>query len=288
MPVAKRPEAKPMKHPLRSLAYFLLITLNLALCAQANDLIQDGEFDLVTSSGSAPLTTKFGEFGTGTGSTLTVGNWSTTGYNFVYAPDTADSGTASGANAGQPNEAPGQFNASDGYGSTYLWGSNNGGVVTLPATDPAGGNFIAADGAFQTGAIKQTVGGLVLGQVYQLKFYWAAAQQQGYTAATTEKWQVSLGSQTFTTPTVNLASKGFSGWMQQSFDYTATSSSETLSFLAAGTPTGQPPFVLLGGVTMDVVPEPSTWLFFAGIGAAFTLVGVIRRRALGRTGELSR
>lgn len=234
----------------------------------------------MTYSGSLPFsTTLYGQFGTGTGSTLTVPSWTTSGYNFVYAPGTADAGTsANGANSGKPNEAPGQYNAPNGYGSTYLWGSNNGGASSLPATSPAGGNFIAADGAFEVGAISQTITGLTAGKVYALSFYWAAAQQQGFDGATTENWQVTLGTQSFTTPTTNLTAHSFSGWIQQTFNYTATSATETLSFLAQGTPTGQPPFVLLGGVTLDVVPEFSNWMVFAGFGLACTGVEGVRRR----------
>jgi hypothetical protein len=244
------------------------------------------------------LTTLFGQFGSdsgatppATGSTLTVANWDTSGYNFVYAPGTADSGTsAAGANAGKPNQAPGQFTvttgANKGYGNTYMWGSNNGGASTLPATDPAGGNFVAADGAYEQGAITQTVTGLTVGKTYQLTFYNAAAQQQGFDGATTEKWTVTLGSQAFTTPTINLAAHSFSGWSQVTFYYTATATSETLSFLAAGTPNGEPPFSLLGGVDLEPVPDFSNWMVFAGFGAVCMAFEVGRRRR--RSAEFAR
>ena len=230
-----------MSNPRRAITCCLFCVATLAQIATAN-LVTDGYFQNLTYSGTKSLTTLYGQFGTGTGSTLTLANWNTTGYNFVYAPNTADAGTKNGANSSQPNEAPGQYNASSGYGSTYLWGSNNGGTgtITLRQT-PASGNFIAADGAFQTGPITQAITGLTVGAVYALNFYWAAAQQQNYTSATASAWQVTLGSQSFTTPIVRLPSKGFSGWMQQTFNFTANNSSETLSFLAAGTPTGQPP-----------------------------------------------
>jgi hypothetical protein len=266
-----------LRKPLRVTAVSLLCFLALVPGVRAN-LVQNGNFASVTYSGTLPLTTVYGQFGTGTGSTLAVANWTTSGYNFLYAPNTADVGTTAGANAGSPNEAPGQYNASNGYGSTYMWGSNNGGTVTLPSTDPAGGNFIAADGAYEVGAISQTITGLKVGDMYRLTFYWAAAQQQGYTTATTEAWQVSLGSQTFSTGTYSLPAKGFSGWMQQVFVYTATNATETLSFLAIGTPNGQPPFVLLGGVDLTVVPEFSNWMVFAGFGVACTVFEVRRRR----------
>jgi hypothetical protein len=246
--------------------------------AASANLIQDADFTQLTYTGSLPRTTVFGMFGTETGSTLTLAGWTTGGYNFVYAAGTMDSGNkTNGANAGAPNEAPGEYNTSAGYGNTYMLGSNNGGVSVITAA-PAGGNFIAMDGAFQTSAVKQTITGLTVGQVYALKFYWAAAQQQGFSGATTESVTVTLGTQAFTTSTYNLASQSFSGWMQQTFDYTATSTSETLSFLANGTPNGEPPFVLINGADLGLIPDFSNWLVFAGFGAGCILLETVRRR----------
>ena len=278
-----------MKNSSRAIACSLLFAVALAQNTAADNLVQDGDFVALTYSGTAPLTTLYGEVGTlSANNTLQLTDWSTAGYNFVYAPGTADAGTGAGANPGSPNEAPGQFNASNGYGSTYLFGSNNNAASPNIGTYPGGGNFIAADGAYNPGAISQQISGLTIGQAYALTFYWAGAQQYGanYTMATTEKWTVTLGNQSQTTPTVSVVNKGFSGWMQQTFDYTATSTSETLSFLATGTPTGQPPFSLLGGVTLNVVPEPSTWMLFFGLGMALTLTGVVRRRLARGTDEL--
>ena len=136
---------------------------------------------------------------------------------------------------------------------------------------------MAADGAFQNGAISQTINGLTAGNSYTVSFWWAGAQQSGFTGATTEQWQVSLGSQTQSTAIVHNASHGFTGWQSQSFTYTATSGSELLSFLAVGTPNGVPPFVLLDGVTLNAtVPEPGTLtLMFGGLMGG---LGVVRSR----------
>lgn len=273
-----------MKSPFRTTAFSIVFAFALAQNGPAN-LVQDGDFSGVTYNGTEPtgITTLFGEFGSGyTGTTpvpnLTVANWTTAGYNYVYAPGTADSGTnANGANAGQPNEAPGQFNASNGFGNTYLAGSNNGGVNVIGAP-PTGGNFVAADGAYEINAISQTITGLTPGQTYALKFYWAAGQQQSFTGATTESWTVTLGSGSYTTATFDLNSNSFSGWMQQTFYYSATSASETLSFLANGTPTGEPPFVLLADVDLEVVPDFSNWMVFAGFGAVCIIFETMRRR----------
>ena len=247
--------------------------------APAN-LVQDGNFTTVTYSGTLTgLTTLYGQFGAGAGSTLMVAGWTTSGYNFVYAPGTADQGThANGTNSGQPLEAPGQYNAANGYGNTYMWGPNNGSNNGLPATSPAGGNFIAMDGTYEVGAVSQTINGLSVGQTYQLTFYFAGAQQESFTGTTTDTLTVSLGSQSLQTGTLTVPSEGFSGWQQENLYFTATGTSEVLSFLAAGTPNGEPPFALVGGVDLEPVPDFANWMVFTGFGAACIGIETTRRR----------
>jgi hypothetical protein len=256
--------------------------------ASAN-LVQNGTFSSVSYSGSLPLSAPYyGQIGPDSGSspasgaTLTVANWSTGGYNFVFNASNVDRGTqASGAQAGQPEQAPGQFNAADGYGNTFMWGSHNGGASTWTAP-PSGGNFIAADGAFEQGAITQTITGLTVGKTYVLKFYYGAAQQESFDGATTDQWTVSMGTGNvagnFKTPVINLAAHSFSGWSQATMYFYANSTTETLSFLASGTPNGEPPFSLLAGVTLEVVPDCSSWLIFAGFGSLCIFLEMMRRR----------
>jgi hypothetical protein len=84
---------------------------------------------------------------------------------------------------------------------------------------------------------------------------------------------------------VDNVNHGFSGWQLQTFDFTANSTSELLSFLAVGTPTGVPPFALLDGVslTADTVgtesaPEPGSVVLL--VGGLMGLMGVCRLRRL--------
>ncbi len=151
-------------------------------------------------------------------------NWTTTGYNFVFAP-------ASGTTSGTSADNAGGGGAS---GNVKLWGPGDGSTNGL-TNSPDGGNFIAADGAYSVAAISQTIVGLIPGSTATLKFYWAGAQQSGFTGTTTDQWEVSLGSQTQCTPVINLVSNGFSGWTQVTMTFTATSTSEVLSFLAIST-----------------------------------------------------
>jgi len=227
------------------LAAFVL-TIGVLGSVHAANLVQNGGFETLTN-GSGQL-----------GFNTNASGWSTTGYNFVFTSGTADSVGANGF-----------------FGNLQLWGPGNGSANGLPASSPDGKNYVAADGAFEVAPITQTITGLTPGQTYGVTFYWGAAQQSGYTGPTTDQWAVSLGGDTQSTSIDSIASQGFSGWQSQTFDYTASSGSELLSFLAVGTPNGEPPFALLDGVSMTAVPEPSSLVaMFAGV----LLLGAILRR----------
>ncbi len=126
------------------------------------------------------------------------------------------------------------------------------------------------------GGISQVINGLVVGENYILTFNWGAAQLANRTGPTTDSLQVQFGSDVVSTTPLAIASGGFSGWQHAQYQFTATSTSQTLSFLAVGTPYGLPPMAVLDSVSLTAVPEPTTWammlLGFGGIGA------MIRRR----------
>lgn len=192
-----------------------------------------------------------------------VTGWLNAGYTFLFVPDATK---ASGTTA----DTTGATSPENGNAALKLWGPGTGQANGLTQS-PDGNNFIASDGAYQRGAISQAVNNLVIGNNYFLSFYWAAAQQQGFTGATTEGWDVSFGGTTYSTPTVSTASQGFSPWRQQTFSFQATALSQTLSFLATGAPSGLPPFSLLDGVSLQV-PEPATW--------AIVMLGVVGAGAM--------
>lgn len=146
---------------------------------------------------------------------------------------------------------------------------------SFPGASPDGGKYVAVDGdqGYST-PLTQTVSGLVVGTVYSVTFYQAAAQQSGFSGATTERWQVSLGNSTQLSSLMQNADHGSVGWMNQTLSFTATSTSELLSFMAVGTPNGQPPFVLLDGVSVQAVPEPTT---FAMLGLALLAIPLARK-----------
>lgn len=189
-------------------------------------------------------------------------------YAFLFNPAAGVSGTSADTSG-----AVGTF------GNTKIWGPDDGSANGLTLS-PDGGAFISSDPAFQNSAITQTVNGLTAGTKYVLTFDWAGSQQLGHDGVTTEGWQVSLGGgPSQSTTLVTVLDKGFSGWMTQSFTFTADNSSDMLSFLALGGPgASQPPFALLDGVSLTAaaVPEPITWtLMLAGVGL---LGGALRHR----------
>ncbi len=213
--------------------------------AQANlmNLVSNGSFESFTPGGASGSCT--------TTQTVTDSNlpgWGTTsGYSFVI-----NSGTYS------------SFCGVDG--ALGLYGP-------IPAS-PDGGNFLAGDGAYMTGYTYQTITGLVPGASYIVSFDMAAAQQSGYSGATSDYWQVGLGSSYGAGPsvnstTINLASGAFSGWIGQQVALVAGATTEVLWFFAVGTPSGQPPFALLDGVGV-MVPEPSA---AALLGMALIVAG---------------
>jgi hypothetical protein len=242
----------------------LLAVPAVALVFGPTSSVQAGPVNLVTNGGFETLTSGAGQLGYNTNATgWTSGTAADAGYNFIFAPNTADTTGSTGEDGNLTLWGPKSS-------ATPLGASANG----LPGTSPDGGNYLAADGAYKVAAITQQINGLTVGQQYQVSFEWAGAQQEGvnFTSATTENWSVSLGSETYTTAPVTPDGRGFSGWQNQTFTYTATSVSETLSFLAAGTPSGEPPFSLLDGVSLNAVPEPSAVLLMGlglfGLGAA--------------------
>ena len=199
------------------------------------------------------------------------------------------------------------------YGARHLWGTANGG--NDPITAPPGGQTTALlmDGDYNITPIYQALSGLVVGQKYNVSFEWAAGQWSGFNGNTTENIEVGLGgviknSAGYVDPTTGrsefqLGSHDFSGWMSYSanfvyggnptamnygLDYTGetfTAAADWLTFIAQGTPAGEPPTVLMTGLSVtqipitSTVPEPMSWaLMIVGVGG----LGFVarRRRAL--------
>ncbi len=239
-------------HKIAVVSFSALALSTFAISAKA-DLVTNGGFESTTAGpGQMAFNTN------ATGWTTPVG-----GYNFIFAAGAADTTGANGQ-----------------YGNLTLWGPNSGSANGLPASSPNGGNFVAADGDFQTEPISQTINGLTSGDKYTVSFYWAGAQQTGFSGPTTEAWIVGFGAATQETPVLSNASHGFTGWQHQSFTFTADGTSDVLSFLAVGTPQGVPPFSLLDGVSVNSVsaPEPVSVTLLVSLMGLLGGLGIRRFR----------
>ncbi len=164
----------PQISSLTLLPAIALVALSGAAHAGPN-LVLNGDFEQTSQPGSFEFGSRY--------PSQQLTDWTTDGYNFVFQPGTADTTGAVGE-----------------YGALKLWGPADGSSNGLATTSPAGGNFVAADGAFAVGPISQTISGLTPGVSTAVSFYWAGAQQFGYNGPTTEQWQVQLGSENSVDP----------------------------------------------------------------------------------------
>ena len=241
----------------------LLACAALTACASASmaaPVLVNGGFESSSYASNTEFGTRFGGQG--------VTGWAGTGYALYFFGGTQATTTA---------------NTEYAPGATQEYFRPN---VT---TSPNGGNFVALDGdsSFQGGTaatpgatISQQVTGLTAGLQYDVSFYWAGTQLLNRSGPTTEQLEVTFGNSTAFTPVVSEPSGGFSGWMGQTYRFTASAASQTLSFLSFGTPSGLPPISLLDGVTVQQsIPEPASW---ALVGTALLGAGLLATRRTGR------
>jgi hypothetical protein len=243
--------------------------------AQAVELVRNGDFSINNLTAAAP-TGVTNPLGATAGTTATAAYWdfSTPRNTLVWLSAT---GTAAYSNLNTLGGGPGDNRL---IGSAPILNPITGGSSS--------GFFVAADGdPVFSSTFSQTLTGLIAGEQYNVSFWQAAAQQAGQTGPTTEQWQVSLGGSANQLSTrisppqnpVTGTATAVSGWGQQkeNLTFTAGSTNQLLSFLAVGTPTGQPPISLLTGVSVQgnsstSVPEPENYIgTLIGVGFIVTL-----------------
>jgi len=230
--------------------YLILAGVAALACGTANaaEFVQNGGFENVTGI------TRSSEFGA-SHIGQAVDHWTSANnhaFNLVFF------------SANEHVDADTRF----GEHGQYLWSS--------PAS-PTGGKFVALDGdTTANGALTQMINGLTIGHTYTLSFDWAAGQYADRSGDTTEKLVVDFGGDSFTTATLHTPSHGFLGWYSVTHSFTATSTSQLLSFLSIGTQNGMPPVALLDSVSLQgSVPEPASWAMFIG---GFGLIGAAARK----------
>jgi hypothetical protein len=165
----------------------------------------------------------------------------------------------------------------------------------VPQTSPDGGNFVFSDGDFMNSAITQTLTGLTPSTTYQLTFWQALAQDKEPNVTVpgfvTGYWRVSLGASSLNSTLMKAngsiagpGSANISPWAQETMLFTAQNATEVLSFLSVGT--GDPPLVLLDGVSVTAVPAPGA---FGLLSSACVVLGGVYRRTRWRrlTGQVA-
>jgi len=241
--------------------------------AATDNLVFNGNFE--TGSGLGQI----GSIVSGTGWT----NTNTSNFNFILdaTADDAQQGFSGGFTS---------VNSADKGTNIFVWGPDNG-VYNGFRDSANGGKFLGGDGGWATGTVTQTISGLTVGQQYTLNFEWAGAQFTDIKDSTGKYWvgwDVSFAAIGAPVTAENSFSVGGSGslinnwgfqdWATASHTFTASATTQVLSFLATG-PSGLPPFSLLDGVTLTEVtsvPEPASLALMLAGGAL--LVGVAKRR----------
>jgi hypothetical protein len=241
-----------MKKIIAAVAFAAAISAGAA--ASANQLVTNGDF--------TSLTNGLGQIDFSTQATGWSSSSPSNSYNFVMADGTAGSN--------------GQF------GNVSLWTQANGGANTWNGLSALGGNFVALDGDFQTGALTQQITGLVVGQTYNLSFDFAFGQQFQFNGPTIQSLNVTLGPDfSQNSGAINVDSHTFTGWQAGGGSFKATQTSETLTFLAAAN-IQLPPFALVSNVSLTGgVPEPAAWaMMLMGFGGLGAMARLRARRAV--------
>lgn len=172
------------------------------------------------------------------------------------------------------------FTNADNPSGLGMWTNTTSGNGWNGLSSTGVGNFVALDGAFPTtsdnASISQLITGLTVGRHYKLTFDYGFSQERDpsgvyFSGDTINSLTASFGSTDWNSGNILLTSHGFVGWDSATIDFTATSGSELLKFVARAN-VALPSYALLSNVSISsAVPEPATWammiLGFFGVGA---------------------
>lgn len=264
------------------LASMVAASALLAGTVKATNLVQNGDFTSTTLSGSNYFTAT---------NILTDWTVSVSTTNFVYFQAASPGGLDATISQGGSSHFT-LYNSATSAGNPSSQPAANPNVVDVQAlTTAAGitGHVIVADGGSgDQSSFSQSVTGLTVNQFYTLTFEQASGQQAGFgclggsypnSACTTDQWKVTIGgdaprySALMTNPI-----GGFQNWNAVSMTFKASSTSELLTFLSSGQPSGTyPPVALLADVDIEAssgTPEPAS---LAIMGLGLLALGVVTR-----------
>ena len=158
------------------------------------------------------------------------------------------------------------------FGYEYALFTANG-SNTWNGSGPGGSDYaVILSGA--SAELDQDLVGLKAGTTYTLSFSWALAEPVHAGAPETGYLSATLGGTTLNTNTASIAAYGFSGWMNQSFNFVAGSPAQTLGFSAYGTNSNGSAALLVTGVSLQVATEPASLALLSG---ALCVLFAVRR-----------
>ena len=161
------------------------------------------------------------------------------------------------------------------------------GLAAWPSAQTTSGQyFFIADGDYTSGVnamISQVIAGLTIGSSYQLSFDWGAGVCSvvppcDTPSPTNSGWDISFGLATDSVNSGPVPFQSFSGWKTYAKNFTATATSQTLSFLSKGGPSGAPPMSLLDNVSVAEVPKVPGPLGILGLASTLGCSRRLRRR----------
>lgn len=160
-------------------------------------------------------------------------------------------------------------------------------LVTHPTPITNSGQYyFIADGDYTSGVdamISQVISGLMPSATYQLSFDWAVGQCSvvfypcGSSLTYNSGWDIGFGLSTDSVNSLAIPTQSFFGWNTYINTFTATATSQTLSFLSKGGPSGVPPLSLLDNVSLKMADVPGP-LGILGVATAFGYSRRLRRR----------
>ena len=138
-------------------------------------------------------------------------------------------------------------------------------------TTPFGRQFIEIHGD----GVSQSISGLVSGSTYDLSYYATASSWEGYSGTAQIIASIAGVNDIFTYTLLGTNPYGSIAfpWQERKVRFAANAPTATLTFHATGAP--GIPISVIDNISINAIPEPSSWLVLIGL----TVVGTLSNRA---------